>query len=169
MTKSNACMFTKSRVGSTLVANFLASDPWSLVFSESTPIANAILHCESCALERKVQLFRDVVLLMGRSPFHRRLFFKFQSITCTKMDIALLVSSLTCPLVALLSPRLEPTGVSRDSMGIHLPRTRADDDVASGPAQGIQRRALPALQEGSARAGHQHGQLSYGGGEDSAK
>jgi hypothetical protein len=167
-------MFTKSRVGSTLVANFLASDPWSLVFSESTPIANAILHCESCALERKVQLFRDVVLLMGRSPFHHRLFFKFQSITCTKMDIALLVSSLTCPAlsfgcVALLSPRLEPTGVSRDSMGIHLPRTCADNDVASGPAEGIPRRALPALQEGSARAGHQHGQLSYGGGEDSAQ
>ena len=90
-------VFHESRVGSTLVANFLASDPWSLVFSESTPIANAILHCETCSQERKLQLFRDVVLLMGRSPFHRRLFFKFQSITCTKMDIALLVRpDLTC-------------------------------------------------------------------------
>lgn len=84
-------VFHESRVGSTLVANFLASDPWSLVFSESTPIANAILHCETCSNERKVQLFRDVVMLMGRSPFHRRLFFKFQSITCTKMEIALQV------------------------------------------------------------------------------
>ena len=84
-------VFHESRVGSTLVANFLASDPWALVFSESTPVANAILHCETCSVERQIQLFRDVILLMGRSPIHKRLFFKFQSITCTKMEIALQV------------------------------------------------------------------------------
>lgn len=82
-------VFHESRVGSTLVANFLASDPWSLVFSESTPIANAILHCSSCSLETQISLFKGVVTLMGRSPIHKRLFFKFQSITCTKMEIAL--------------------------------------------------------------------------------
>jgi hypothetical protein len=76
-------------VGSTLVANTLASDPFSMVFSESAPAANALLHCDSCTRERNVQLFRDVVTLMGRSPIHKRLFFKFQSITSTKMEIAL--------------------------------------------------------------------------------
>eukprot|EP01039_Chlorochromonas_danica_P004418 gene4418-4839_t len=84
-----AFIFHESRVGSTLVANLLATDPWSLVFSESTPIANAIMHCEYCSKETKVKLFRDVLTLMGRSPFHKRLFVKFQSITTTKIDIAL--------------------------------------------------------------------------------
>ena len=82
-------VFHESRVGSTLVANTLASDPFSMVFSESAPAANALLHCETCSRERNVKLFRDVVTLMGRSPIHKRLFFKFQSITSTKMDIAL--------------------------------------------------------------------------------
>ena len=82
-------VFLESRVGSTLVANTLASDPWSMVFSESAPAANALLHCTTCDRKRSVQLFRDVVTLMGRSPFHKRLFFKFQSITSTKMEIAL--------------------------------------------------------------------------------
>jgi hypothetical protein len=82
-------VFHESRVGSTLVANTLASDPWSMVFSESAPAANALLHCRSCDHDRAVKLFRDVVTLMGRSPFHKRLFFKFQSITSTKMQIAL--------------------------------------------------------------------------------
>jgi len=31
-------IFHESRVGSTLVANTLASDPWSMVFSESAPV-----------------------------------------------------------------------------------------------------------------------------------
>eukprot|EP01038_Epipyxis_sp_PR26KG_P007811 gene7811-10609_t len=82
-------VFHESRVGSTLVANFLASDPWSMVFSESTPVANALLHCWSCTRDQHIKLIRDVVKLMGQSPFHKRLFFKFQSITVTKMDIVL--------------------------------------------------------------------------------
>ncbi len=82
-------VFHESRVGSTLVANFLASDPWSLVFSESTPIANAILHCSTCSKLQQIQLFRNVLTLMGRSPIHKRLFVKFQSITTTKIDVAL--------------------------------------------------------------------------------
>jgi hypothetical protein len=82
-------VFHESRVGSTLVANMLATDPWALVFSESAPVANAIMHCGYCSSERKLQLFRDVLTLMGRSPFHKRLYVKFQSITSTKMEIAL--------------------------------------------------------------------------------
>eukprot|EP00596_Hydrurales_sp_CCMP1899_P003697 CAMPEP_0119045380 /NCGR_PEP_ID=MMETSP1177-20130426/39290_1 /TAXON_ID=2985 /ORGANISM="Ochromonas sp, Strain CCMP1899" /LENGTH=776 /DNA_ID=CAMNT_0007017035 /DNA_START=164 /DNA_END=2491 /DNA_ORIENTATION=+ len=85
-----AFIFHESRVGSTLVANTLASDPFSMVYSESAPAANAILHCRTCTLERNVQIFRDVITLMGRSPVHKRVFFKFQSITSTKMHIALL-------------------------------------------------------------------------------
>ena len=87
--KPSGFVFHESRVGSTLVANILASDPYSLVFSESTPIANAILHCGSCSHEQHVQLFRDVLTLMGRTPIHKRLFVKFQSITVTNIDIAL--------------------------------------------------------------------------------
>jgi hypothetical protein len=82
-------VFHESRVGSTLVANTLASDPYSMVFSESAPAANALLHCNTCTRERNIELFRDVVTLMGRSPIHKHLFFKFQSITTTKMEIAL--------------------------------------------------------------------------------
>jgi hypothetical protein len=87
--KPNGFVFHESRVGSTLVANFMKSDPYSLVFSESAPMASAMLHCESCTREYNLQLFRDVTTLMGRSPFHKYLFFKFQSITSTSMAIAL--------------------------------------------------------------------------------
>lgn len=86
-----AFIFHESRVGSTLVANTLASDPFSMVYSESAPAANALLHCRTCTLERNIEIFRDVVTLMGRSPVHRHLFFKFQSITSTKMHVALQV------------------------------------------------------------------------------
>ena len=82
-------IFHESRVGSTLIANTLASDPWNMVFSESAPAANALLHCEGCSKERNIEMFRSVITLMGRSLFHERLFFKFQSITSTMMEIAL--------------------------------------------------------------------------------
>jgi len=82
-------VFHESRVGSTLVANLLGSDPFSMVFSESDPAASALLHCPSCSEEENIQLFRDVITLMGVSPFHKRMFFKFQSITTTKIQIAL--------------------------------------------------------------------------------
>jgi hypothetical protein len=87
--KPNGFVFHESRVGSTLVANTFASDPFSMVFSESAPPANAMLHCSGCSRKRQVELFRDVLTLMGNSPIHKNLFFKFQSITSTKMDIAL--------------------------------------------------------------------------------
>ena len=96
-----AFIFHESRVGSTLVANELASDPWSMVFSESPPTANALLHCSNndnnslkCNKQKSIQIFRDIVTLMSRSPFHKRLFFKFQSITSTRMEIALEVGGV---------------------------------------------------------------------------
>jgi len=94
--KPTGFVFHESRVGSTLVANLLGSDPWSMIFSESAPAANALLHCSGCSKQQNIAIFRDVVTLMGRSPFHKRLFFKFQSITTTRMEIALEVRSLFC-------------------------------------------------------------------------
>lgn len=84
-------IFHESRVGSTLVANLLASNPYAMVFSESDPPAHALLHCAGCTAHRNAEIFRDIVTVMGRSPVHKYLFFKFQSITSTKMDIALKV------------------------------------------------------------------------------
>lgn len=60
-----------------------------MVFSESAPPANALLHCSDCSRSEQIELFRQVVQLMGATTFHTRLYFKFQSITTTKMDIAL--------------------------------------------------------------------------------
>ncbi len=82
-------IFHESRVGSTLIANLLASDPMNMVFSESDPPSAALLRCNGCSKDDQVQLFRDVITVMGRSPVHERLFFKFQSITTTKIRIVL--------------------------------------------------------------------------------
>ena len=85
-------VFHESRVGSTLVANSLACDPFAMVYSESAPPSNVLLKCgRHCERDREthVQLFRNVIRIMGRSPIHKRLFFKFQSITSTQMEIAL--------------------------------------------------------------------------------
>jgi len=77
-------VFHESRVGSTLTANLLASDPYNMVFSESDPPATILLHCDKCSRKKQIQLFRDVVYVMGASPIHKRYFFKFQSITNNK-------------------------------------------------------------------------------------
>lgn len=82
-------VFHESRVGSTLVANNLASNPWAMVFSESDPPAHALTHCEGCSKEEQIELFRNIVYVMGKTPYHKHLFFKFQSITTTKMEIAM--------------------------------------------------------------------------------
>ena len=89
--RPTAFVFHESRVGSTLVANTLASDPFAMVYSESAPGATGLLHCKSCSLEENIALFQKIVTVMGRSPIHEKLFFKFQSITSTKMHIALQV------------------------------------------------------------------------------
>ena len=51
-------VFHQSRVGSTLTANFLGSDPQNLVFSESAPPAAAVLHCDRCSDERRIYVLR---------------------------------------------------------------------------------------------------------------
>lgn len=86
-------VFHESRVGSTLVANMLASDPLSMVFSESAP-PSAVMMATSISRERKIELFRDVITLMGLTTMHKRMFFKFQSITNTANTIALEVFSM---------------------------------------------------------------------------
>ena len=88
--KPNGFVFHESRVGSTLVANTLASDPFAMVYSESPPPAAAFLHIgDHVKHSEHVRIFRNIITLMGRSPVHNHLFFKFQSITSTKMEIAL--------------------------------------------------------------------------------
>jgi hypothetical protein len=82
-------IFHESRVGSTLVANLLGSDPFNMVFSESAIPAEILLRCRDCSHEKHVEVFRSTVLMIGRSPIHKRLFFKFQSITSTAMKIVL--------------------------------------------------------------------------------
>jgi hypothetical protein len=70
------------------VANLLGSDPFNMVFSESQPPASVLLHGD-WSHDDQVTCFRDTLLAMGRSPVHKRVFFKFQSITTQKMKIAL--------------------------------------------------------------------------------
>jgi hypothetical protein len=82
-------VFHESRVGSTLVANMLASNPWNMVFSESDPPVNALTKCIGCSDDESILLFRDVITAMGVSPVHKHMFFKFQSISTTRMHIAL--------------------------------------------------------------------------------
>ena len=56
----------------------------ALVFPPAT-----VLLAKKMSRERKISLFRDIVTLMGRTTMHKRMFFKFQSITNTENDIAL--------------------------------------------------------------------------------
>jgi len=80
-------VFHESRVGSTLIANMLASVPTNLVYSESAPPPAVINHCRSCTTEQRTTVLRQLFALMGASPVHERLFFKFQSITVPNIAI----------------------------------------------------------------------------------
>lgn len=103
-------VFHEGRVGSTLVANLLGSNPYAMVFSESDPPVNVLTRCHRCTREQQIQLFRDVIGVMGLSPIHQHLFFKFQSISATAMDVALEVrgvndASTRVIIVSRRSPR----------------------------------------------------------------
>lgn len=89
-------VFHESRVGSTLVANLLATNPRSLMICQANPMSQALTRCKDCSFEYKVKLFRDITTLMGRSPVHEYLFFKFQSFVVTQIDVALEVRAQTC-------------------------------------------------------------------------
>ena len=82
-------IFHIGRVGSTLVANMLASDPFSMVYSESDATVASLSNCDSCPRAEKIKMFRDMVTLMGCSSYHKRMFIKFQTVRYHRMDIAL--------------------------------------------------------------------------------
>ena len=82
-------VFHESRVGSTLVANMLASVPTNLVYSESGPPPVVLNHCRKCSGERRRELLVKLFGLMGNSQFHTHLFFKFQSITVPNIKVLL--------------------------------------------------------------------------------
>lgn len=73
-------VFHETRCGSTLVADMLASQAHHLVFSESTPPAVVAGRGEG-----HEDVLRDVMLLMCRSAYHTRCFFKFQSINTPRI------------------------------------------------------------------------------------
>jgi hypothetical protein len=74
-------IFHESRVGSTLVANMLASVPTNLVYSEPHAPFNVVREChrEGCSEEETIRLLRLAILSMGRSHHHQHMFIKFQS------------------------------------------------------------------------------------------
>ena len=84
-------IFHESRVGSTLVANMLASVPTNLVYSEPhAPFQ--VLHAaeqQSLTEEEKVRLLRLAIRSMGRSHHHKHFFVKFQSSFVPYMDLVL--------------------------------------------------------------------------------
>uniref|UniRef100_A0A7S2S3F9 Sulfotransferase domain-containing protein n=1 Tax=Eucampia antarctica TaxID=49252 RepID=A0A7S2S3F9_9STRA len=90
-------VFHESRCGSTLVANSLAAmDPSkNRVYSESPPPLEVLkscgLHKGACGGgDQAIQLFRDVVYMMGRTndAKEQNLFFKIQSVGTKYIDIA---------------------------------------------------------------------------------
>jgi hypothetical protein len=84
-------IFHESRVGSTLVANMLASVPTNLVYSEP-PLPIGVIHaCEKagCSEETTVRLLRMAILAMGRSHVHDHFFIKFSSSLVVHMDLLL--------------------------------------------------------------------------------
>ena len=97
-------VFHEGRVGSTLIANLLGSNPYSLVFSESDPPLEVLTGCRSCSRDRKIEVFRDLMAIMGVSPVHKYMFFKFQSITTTVMELALEVAIRIIILIYLHYP-----------------------------------------------------------------
>jgi len=85
--KPDGFVFHQSRVGSTLVSNMLATDPENLVYAESHPPAMAALHCTGCTRAKQVELLQIIVNAMANSKRHKRLFFKFQSVQSTLIDL----------------------------------------------------------------------------------
>ena len=87
-------VFHESRCGSTLVANSLAafSPETNRVYSESPPPINVLKACaksRACNVEKQIELFRDVLYLMGRTndADEKYLFFKFQSVTTLHVNL----------------------------------------------------------------------------------
>jgi hypothetical protein len=139
-----AFIFHESRVGSTLLANILTKDPFNLVYSEAAPPVSA-LFCGGCSEHTAMTRLIEVLTLMGRSPYHQRLFFKFQSIMTTKMHIILKArppsislslppSLLPAPVPRSSSSPLSP-GLSRCSLDLSLSEACPGDDVSYQPVE----------------------------------
>ena len=77
------------------MATLLACDPFALVYSESIPIYSVLFGCKECSEETQIKLLRDIVTIMGQSPYHRRIVFNFQSVITSKMDIVLKAFPIT--------------------------------------------------------------------------
>ena len=84
-------VFHEARVGSTLVANMLASSEQNLVYSESKPPPAIALHGGHVPRDKQLAALRVVFRQMGRgrASGHRRLFYKFQSAMVAHMDLVL--------------------------------------------------------------------------------
>ncbi|CBJ29563.1 Hypoxia-inducible factor 1 alpha inhibitor (Hypoxia-inducible factor asparagine hydroxylase) [Ectocarpus siliculosus] len=74
-------VFHMSRCGSTLTANLMGSSPHNIVYSESKPPVAVMSLCDQvrCTEEQRVAALRTVILAMGKTSFHKHMFFKFQS------------------------------------------------------------------------------------------
>eukprot|EP00752_Nemacystus_decipiens_P007891 g7051.t1 len=74
-------VFHMSRCGSTLTANLMGASPHNLVYSESKPPTSLMGLCDQmrCTEEQRVGALRTVIRAMGKTSFHKHMFFKFQS------------------------------------------------------------------------------------------
>jgi len=92
-----AFIFHESRCGSTLIANALTamSPTEHLVYSEAQALLQAVKACgiggKQCPPNRAVELFQDIVFIMGltNEPGRNRLFFKIQSMATKYMSVAM--------------------------------------------------------------------------------
>jgi hypothetical protein len=83
-------LFHESRVGSTLIANILASLPNARVYSESRPPVMALTYmCQNQSLDCTHDLVTDVVYIMRRVSRHnpaQYMFWKFQSAATWQLE-----------------------------------------------------------------------------------
>lgn len=76
-------VFHEARVGSTLVANMLASSKINAVYAESTPPVQ-VLGSTALNAEERIRLLQEVFAAMSRVPGRKHTFYKFQSALSTK-------------------------------------------------------------------------------------
>eukprot|EP00730_Choanoeca_flexa_P007444 TRINITY_DN12335_c0_g10_i2.p1 TRINITY_DN12335_c0_g10~~TRINITY_DN12335_c0_g10_i2.p1 ORF type:complete len:756 (+),score=107.02 TRINITY_DN12335_c0_g10_i2:69-2336(+) len=158
--KPDGFIFHQSRVGSTLIANMLASDPDNLVYAESSPPALIALRCTTCSRQDKIEMLRVVVNAMANSNKHKRLFFKFQSVQSTVIDLYLEAFPNTPWVFLYREPNEILASQLRNKMG-PAPCLRPDRSASKafsprfGPMTGreklcaehLNKLAVPALQE----------------------
>ena len=132
----------RSEAGSSLVATLLACDPFALVYSESLPIYSVLFGCERCSEEKHIKLLRDIVTIMGQSPYHRRIMFNLQPVLTRKMDIILKAFPIT-PWAflfqqpeQLLMSQLHSEGPSLRSNEAYRSNSRSTNGPNEGTSEG---------------------------------